>query len=135
MPKWTYWNNASLAPVGVIFNFKFLFDLSNNLPQSTMKDRASEGVESAFPGLWGQYNFSPGSRTQYPVRIHRTTGIVKNEGNLLDFKSTILHALPQSNGVIYFHLYSSITVDFGKEVCGPVTLRSGLRSTHQTVAL
>jgi hypothetical protein len=101
-----------------------------------MKDRTSTaGVEPVFPGPWDQYNFSPASRTQYPIRIHRTTGIVENEANLLDFKSTIIHALKQSNEVKYSELYSSITVDFGKEVCGPVTLRSGRTSTDQTVAL
>ncbi|KAH6684755.1 Six-hairpin glycosidase-like protein [Halenospora varia] len=96
---------------------------------------SSEGVDPAFPGPWDQYKFSPASRTQYPVRIHRTTGIVENEANLLDFKSTIIRSLPDTNGIKYSHPYSSITLDFGKEVCGPVTLRSGPSSTHQTAAL
>jgi hypothetical protein len=93
-----------------------------------------EGVTPAFPGPWDHYNFSPTSRTQYPVRIFRTTGIVENENNLLDFKSTILHSLPASNCIEHSDLYSSITLDFGKEVCGPVSLRTGKTSTQQTVA-
>jgi hypothetical protein len=123
--------------VGSLSNLTFLsiFPQQHYRP-STMKDRTSTaGVEPVFPGPWDQYNFSPASRTQYPIRIHRTTGSVENEANLLDFKSTIVHALKQSNGVKYSELYSSITVDFGKEVCGPVTLKSGRTSTDQTVAL
>ncbi|PMD49021.1 glycoside hydrolase family 78 protein [Hyaloscypha variabilis F] len=96
--------------------------------------KSTEGVNPAFPGAWDQYNFSPVSRTQYPVRIHRTTGIVSNEANLLEFKSTTIVALPQSNGIKYSDLYSSITIDFGKEVCGPVTITSGPSSTPQTAA-
>lgn len=95
----------------------------------------TEGVDPAFPGPWDQYSFSPASRTQYPVRIHCTTGIVKNESNLLDFKSTTIFGLPQSNGVKHSHLYSSMTLDFGKEVCGAVTIKSGLTTTNQTAAL
>jgi hypothetical protein len=95
----------------------------------------TEGVEPAFPGQWEQYNFSPASRTQYPIRIYRTTGIVKNETNMLDFKSTTIHAIPHLNGAKNSDLYSSITVDFGKEVCGPVTLKSGQTTTNQTAAL
>ena len=114
----------------------FIYFSQQHYRPSTMKDRTSTaGVEPVFPGPWDQYNFSPASRTQYPIRIHRTTGIVENEANLLDFKSTIIHALKQSDEVKYSELYSSITVDFGKEVCGPVTLRSGRTSTDQTVAL
>ncbi len=95
---------------------------------------STEGVEPAFPGPWDQYSFSPTSRTQYPVRIHRTSGMVRNEANLLDFQSTILYSLPETNGVKYAEPYSSITLDFGKEVCGPVTIQSGPATTLQTTA-
>jgi hypothetical protein len=95
---------------------------------------STEGVDPAFPGPWDQYNFSPESRTQYPVRIHRTTGIVRNAANLLDFRSTIICSLPETNGVKYSDHYSSISLDFGKEVCGPVTLQSGPTTTHQIAA-
>ncbi|KAL2068487.1 hypothetical protein VTL71DRAFT_16585 [Oculimacula yallundae] len=98
-------------------------------------DICLEGIEPAFPGPWEHYNFSPPSRTQYPVRIYRTTGIVENETNLLDFRSTIIRAMPILNRVNHCDLYSSVTVDFGKEVCGPVTLRSGRATTQQKAAL
>ncbi|KAK0112922.1 hypothetical protein ONS95_014643 [Cadophora gregata] len=98
------------------------------------KSPSTEGFQPAFPGPWDRYNFSPESRTQYPVRIFRTTGHVESETKLLDFQSTIIRALPATNGHISGDLYSSITLDFGKEVCGPVTIRSGPASTRQTVA-
>ncbi|KAH7336168.1 Six-hairpin glycosidase-like protein [Rhexocercosporidium sp. MPI-PUGE-AT-0058] len=95
---------------------------------------STEGIKPAFEGPWDRYNFSPASRTQYPVRIFRVTGLVENETNLLDFESTIIRAIPTTNGIVPGDLYSSITLDFGKEVCGPVTIRSGPTSTEQTVA-
>jgi hypothetical protein len=60
--------------------------------------------------------------------------MVRNEANLLDFQSTILYSLPETNGVEYAEPYSSITLDFGKEVCGPVTIQSGPATTLQTTA-
>ncbi|KAH6710884.1 Six-hairpin glycosidase-like protein [Leptodontidium sp. MPI-SDFR-AT-0119] len=95
---------------------------------------STEGILPAFQGPWDQYNLSPASRTQYPVRIFRVTGLVENASNLLDFNSTVIRAIPTTNGFVPGDLYSSITLDFGKEVCGPVTIRSGPTSTEQTVA-
>jgi hypothetical protein len=60
--------------------------------------------------------------------------MVRNEANLLDFQSTIPYSLPETNGVKYAEPYSSITLDFGKEVCGPVTIQSGPTTTLQTAA-
>ncbi|KAL3426868.1 bacterial alpha-l-rhamnosidase domain-containing protein [Phlyctema vagabunda] len=91
---------------------------------------SSEGVEAAFVGPWDRYNFSPASRTQYPVRIFRTTGIVENTSAVLDFGSTVIRSIPQTNGwTSHSCPYSSVTFDFGKEACGPVRLRTGAKTT------
>jgi len=96
-----------------------------------------EGIQAAFSGPWDRYIYSPTSRTQYPVRIFRTTGIVENAANVLDFGSTVIRSIPQSNGwTSASATYSSVTFDFGKEACGPITLKSGSSSTEdQTIAL
>ncbi|RDW65092.1 hypothetical protein BP6252_10743 [Coleophoma cylindrospora] len=96
-----------------------------------------EGVTAAFPGPWDRYNFSPASRTQYPVRVYRTTGLVENPANALDFQSTIIKSLPQTNGwSSQTPDYSSVTYDFGKEACGPISVKSASRSTkNQTLGL
>lgn len=59
---------------------------------------------------WDAYNFAPASRTVAPVRVTRTTGTVGGAGSVLKGRSTTL-----SSG-------SSITLDFGEEVGGEVTV-------------
>ena len=61
---------------------------------------------------WDRYNFSPESRTVTPVRVTRSTGSVSAPENLLRGRSTVLTGLG-----------SSVTLDFGKEVGGLVSLR------------
>ncbi|SEO80168.1 alpha-L-rhamnosidase-related protein [Actinacidiphila rubida] len=57
-------------------------------------------------------NFAPATRTVAPVRVTRTTGSVTDPGGLLDGRPTALTGAD-----------SSLTLDFGKEVGGLVTLR------------
>ena len=60
---------------------------------------------------WDQYNFSPGSRTVTPVRVTRTTGTVTGAAQVLSGRTTTI----TGSG-------SSITLHFGKEVGGLVSL-------------
>lgn len=60
---------------------------------------------------WDAYNLAPASRTVTPERVYRTTGTVVDAGGLLASRSTTL----VGSG-------SSVTLDFGKEVGGLVTV-------------
>ena len=60
---------------------------------------------------WDAYNLAPSQRTVTPVRVTQTTGTVGNAGSVLRGRTTTL-AGPGS----------SITLDFGEEVGGLVTL-------------
>ena len=60
---------------------------------------------------WSVYMLSPSSRTLAPVAVHATTGTTQNAGNLLTGDT----AMMSGRG-------SSITLDFGKEVGGLVSV-------------
>jgi Bacterial alpha-L-rhamnosidase 6 hairpin glycosidase domain len=68
-------------------------------------------AQSSSPKPWDRYNLSPASRTVHPRAVYRTTGTVSGAGNLLHSKATRL----SGSG-------SSITLDFGQEVGGLVSL-------------
>src|SRR6266568_1090723 len=69
-------------------------------------------VPTAFAANpWDAYNYAPSTHTLAPVAIYTTTGSVSNPTNLLAGNATRLNGNS-----------SSVTVDFGKEVGGIVTL-------------
>ncbi len=71
------------------------------------------------------YNYAPTTRTLTPTAIYTTAGTVDNATNLLSGQSTRL----SGNG-------SYVTVDFGKEVGGIVTLTfAGSSDANQSVGL
>ncbi|HWO61787.1 MAG TPA: trehalase family glycosidase [Umezawaea sp.] len=73
-------------------------------PTTALADPADRGH--------GSDNFAPSSRTVTPVKVTRSTGAVTTPGNVLRNRTTTL----TGNG-------SSITLDFGKEVGGTVSVR------------
>ncbi|HET8843534.1 MAG TPA: hypothetical protein VFN35_18875, partial [Ktedonobacteraceae bacterium] len=80
-------------------------------------------VHAANP--WDAYNYAPSTRTLTPVSIYTTAGSVSNPANLLSGNATRLNG----NG-------ASVTVDFGKEVGGIVTLSfAGASNAQQSVGL
>jgi hypothetical protein len=76
-------------------------------PDAALAQSAPAGV--AKP--WDGYNLSPATRTIRPRAVYRTTGTVNSAGNLLRSKVTEL----TGSG-------SSITLDFGQEVGGLISL-------------
>ncbi|WP_405990814.1 MGH1-like glycoside hydrolase domain-containing protein [Streptomyces sp. NBC_00986] len=71
------------------------------------------------------YNLSPTSRTLAPTAVYGTSGSVSNPTNVLSHQSTRLNG----NG-------SAVTLDFGKEVGGIVTLNfAGASGAGQSVGL
>lgn len=72
-----------------------------------------------------QYNVAPTSRTLAPVSVYRTVGSVSDPTHVLSHQATRLNG----NG-------SAVTLDFGKEVGGIVTLSfSGASGSGQSVGL
>lgn len=82
-------------------------------------------AQSTASNPWDAYNESPSIRTLAPTSIYTTAGVVSNASNLLSGQATRL----SGNG-------SSVTVDFGKEVGGIVTLTfAGSSDASQSVGL
>jgi hypothetical protein len=80
---------------------------------------------SAPPGPWDAFNLAPASRTVQPVAVYRTTGTVGNANGVLSGGTTTI----TGSG-------SSVTLDFGKEVGGFVSLHFGSStSAAQSVGL
>jgi len=79
----------------------------------------------AHAGVWDQYNYAPASRTVGPVSVFTTSGTVINPNNVLHGDATAI----VGNGAF-------VTLDFGKEVGGYVTLTFAAASdTAQSVGL
>jgi len=76
------------------------------------------------PGAIEALNYSPTSRTVRPTAVHSTSGSVTNPQNVLGGQPTRVSGTN-----------SSITLDFGKEVGGIVTLRFGAASGGQRIGL
>jgi hypothetical protein len=88
--------------------------LAGVIPTSATASSASATLSpsaSSSSSAWNAYNLSPASRTVSPVRVTRTTGTVSDSNALLRNGATTLNG----SG-------SSITLDFGEEVGGLVTL-------------
>ena len=84
---------------------------------------AAAAVSSSTPG--DPYNLSPTSRTLAPVSVFITSGTVTSPTNILSGQATRL----TGNG-------SSVTLDFGKEVGGIVTLGfAGSSDAGQSIGL
>lgn len=81
---------------------------------------AGVGESGSVNRPWEQYNLSPSSRTVSPVRVTRTTGTVADPANVLRGRATVL----TGRG-------SSVTLDFGKEVGGLVSLHFGAGNTAE----
>jgi len=82
-------------------------------------------ASSARAGVWDQYNLAPASRTIGPVSVFRTNGSVINPNNVLTGAATAI----VGNGAY-------LTLDFGKEVGGYVTLTFAAASdANQSVGL
>jgi len=79
------------------------------LPAASADASAASAKPASQP--WDAYNLAPAQRTVTPVRVTRTTGTVSNPAAVLRGRSTTL----TGSG-------SSITLDFGEEVGGLVTL-------------
>jgi hypothetical protein len=83
----------------------------SSLPAFATADHSS-GAGHAAEKPWDRYNFSPASRTVTPVRVTRSSGTVSDPARLLSGRPTVLTGTG-----------SSVTLDFGKEVGGLVSLR------------
>ncbi|GAA3259569.1 MGH1-like glycoside hydrolase domain-containing protein [Dactylosporangium siamense] len=80
---------------------------------------------AAVPAAAPAYNYSPTSRTVAPVAVFRTTGSVTNPQNVLSGSSTRLSGAG-----------AALSLDFGKEVGGHVTLHfAGASGANQQVGL
>jgi hypothetical protein len=109
------------------FLFALIFNLclwsGTLLTQSPSNALLVHATAVTTPG--DPYNYSPTTRTLAPTSIYTTSGTVSNPTNLLSGQSTRL----SGNS-------SYITVDFGKEVGGIVTLTfAGSSDSNQSVGL
>jgi hypothetical protein len=83
----------------------------------------ADAAQSQKP--WDKYNLAPASRTVSPTRVFRTTGTVRNADNVLRSRTTSLIGAG-----------ASITLDFGREVGGLVTVHfAGTTASNQQVGL
>ncbi|SEF68124.1 alpha-L-rhamnosidase [Actinacidiphila yanglinensis] len=78
--------------------------------------KASAG-RAAPSGPWDAFKLSPASRTVTPVAVHATTGSVANSGDLVRKSGSAATRLSEAG--------SSVTLDFGQETGGYVTLTFG----------
>lgn len=82
--------------------------------QSSRQSASTNDLAPAPAGPWDAFNYSPASRTVQPVAVFTTSGTVQNPAAVLSGSPTGLVGTG-----------SSLTLDFGKEVGGFVTLRFG----------
>jgi hypothetical protein len=85
------------------------------LPAAAAEAAGAQAAPAAGPGAarpWDAYNLSPASRTVTPVRVTRTTGAVDDAA-----------ALPHGGPATLRGNGASVTLDFGEEVGGLVSLR------------
>ncbi|NRQ49187.1 alpha-L-rhamnosidase C-terminal domain-containing protein [Aeromicrobium stalagmiti] len=85
-------------------------------------DKPAHSASSARP--WQAYNYSPSSRTVAPTAIHSTVGDVSRPSAVLKHRTTRISGAG-----------SAVTVDFGKEVGGIVSLDFTGSSGPQQVGL
>ena len=110
-----------LCLILLIFCLCFLGEATLGLsPGSTT---SASAATATTPG--DVYNYAPTTRTLAPVSVYKTSGTVSNPTNLLTGQATRLNGNS-----------SSVTVDFGKEVGGIVTLTfAGSSDASQSVGL
>lgn len=108
----------------------------SGLPRLPARAQTSGAVASAVAssitspgpapaGPWDAFNYSPTSRTVLPVAVFTTSGTVQNPSAVLSGSPTSI----VGNG-------SSVTLDFGKEVGGFVSLHFGSNtSSYPAVGL
>jgi len=86
---------------------------------------AAASMPSVAANPWDVYNLAPTTRTLAPIAVYKTSGTVTNPNNVLSGGATRL----SGSG-------SLITLDFGKEVGGIVTLTlSGASSSSESLGL
>jgi Bacterial alpha-L-rhamnosidase 6 hairpin glycosidase domain/Bacterial alpha-L-rhamnosidase C-terminal domain len=91
-------------------------------------DTGGTANKAAPHGTWDAFNLSPATRTVSPAAVHATTGSVSHPSYLVT-KSGSAHARLSGAG-------ASVTLDFGQEVGGHVTLTFGdATDADQTVGL
>lgn len=89
---------------------------------------ATSSAGKAPAGRWDRFNLSPAARTVHPVAVYMTTGIVSNANLLL--------TRPGKAGAELIGTGASITLDFGREVGGFVTVSfAGSSDRGQTLGL
>ncbi|KAF3767680.1 family 78 glycoside hydrolase [Cryphonectria parasitica EP155] len=71
------------------------------------------GVVSSAP--YSEYILAPSSRTVYPVSVYNVNGTVSNAEGLLN----------GANSTVTFEASSAVTLDFGKNIAGQVSLVAG----------
>ncbi|KAJ2962315.1 hypothetical protein NQZ79_g2565 [Umbelopsis isabellina] len=74
---------------------------------------AGAGTQVPFPGPWEKYNNSPANRTLTPVSVHSSSGNVSVSGSW------------NSNGAVLSGPSAIITLDFGQETAGLISLAYG----------
>jgi hypothetical protein len=85
----------------------------------------ASGASTAHQTPGDPYNLSPTSRTIAPTSVYTTSGTVTNPGNVLSGQATRLTGIG-----------ASVTLDFGKEVGGIITLGfAGSSGAGQSVGL
>ncbi|BBA96612.1 putative alpha-L-rhamnosidase [Actinacidiphila reveromycinica] len=86
-------------------------------PAAASSAGGTSGAHAAPSGRWDAFKLSPASRTVAPVAVHATTGGVGAAGDLVRKPGTAATRLSGEG--------ASVTLDFGKEVGGHVTLTLG----------
>jgi hypothetical protein len=94
-----------------------LIVLAALLPAGAVPGQITAAAAAPPPGAIEALNLSPTSRTVRPTAVYRTTGSVSNPQSVLSDQATRISGTN-----------SSITLDFGKEVGGLVTLSYGAAS-------
>lgn len=64
---------------------------------------------------YSEYIYAPESRTVFPVSVYQVNGTISNAADLLNGK----------NGTVTFSASSAVTLDFGKNIAGQVSLVAG----------
>jgi hypothetical protein len=92
--------------------------IAGGIPRNGTPDGVMGGARRAAPsGKWDTFNLSPASRTVRPVAIHATTGTVGNATDLVKKPGSARTRLSGAG--------AAVTLDFGQEVGGYVSLTFG----------
>ena len=72
---------------------------------------------------FSEYILAPQSRTIHPAKVHKVNGTVLHADHLLE----------EGHGTARFEGISSVTLDFGKNIAGVVSLAAGSSSTRDAI--